>query len=65
MKKKNLKNLNLKKQSIADFTKNELNGGTSLTVYSCVFCPTITCTQGDICDVLISYALDDIRICIE
>ncbi|MGH1387972.1 hypothetical protein [Kordia sp.] len=66
MKKKSLKNLNLKKQSISNLDSGGLKGGTGptvLTCLSCWFCPTVTCTQGDVCDIIISLADD--QLCVE
>lgn len=56
MKKKNLKNLNLKKQAIANFTENEIKGGSAYTVYTVYFCPSRSCTQGVFCEVVYSIA---------
>jgi hypothetical protein len=66
MKKKNLKNLSLKKQSISNLDSHGVKGGTApsiITCLSCWFCPTVTCTEGDVCDVIISLADD--RLCNE
>lgn len=53
MKKKNLKNLQLKKQSISKLNANEINGGTGYSIvtclWSCTSCPTVNCTKDIIC----------------
>ncbi|QHI38978.1 hypothetical protein IMCC3317_43780 [Kordia antarctica] len=58
MKKRNLKNLNLNKKSISNLSKNEVKAGaaasvptlTVLSCWSCLSCPSLTCTEGVICD---------------
>lgn len=50
MKKRNLKNLDLKKQSISNFKIQEIKGGiiptfTIASCWSCLSCPTIDCFE--------------------
>ncbi|MGH1387968.1 hypothetical protein [Kordia sp.] len=57
MKKKEIKNLELKKRSISNLTKKEVNGGvfptiTIVSCWSCLSCPTIDCTEGIVCDII-------------
>jgi hypothetical protein len=58
MKKRSIKNLNLNKKSISNLSKNELKGGTiipTVTIISCIscfVCPTRSCTEGVLCDMI-------------
>lgn len=54
MKKRELKNLDLKKRSISNLNGEKVNGGivtvTVVSCWSCLSCPTIDCTEGVVCD---------------
>ncbi|AXG70318.1 hypothetical protein KORDIASMS9_02557 [Kordia sp. SMS9] len=56
MKKRKLKNLDLKKKSISNLSQKQVQGGavpttvTILSCWSCISCPTIDCTEGVVCD---------------
>jgi hypothetical protein len=57
MKKKEIKNLELKKRSISNLSKKQVNGGvittiTVLSCWSCLSCPTLDCTEGVVCDII-------------
>ncbi|KAB8155318.1 hypothetical protein EZY14_005375 [Kordia sp. TARA_039_SRF] len=56
MKKKTLKNLDLKKRSISNLSGKKVNGGsvtiTAISCWSCLSCPTIDCTEGVVCDII-------------
>jgi hypothetical protein len=56
MKKKTLKNLDLKKRSISNLSEKKVNGGavtlTAISCWSCLSCPTIDCTEGVVCDLI-------------
>lgn len=55
MKKQGIKTLQLNKKSISNLTSQSVKGGTVTTVtyitcWSCVSCPTIDCTEGELCN---------------
>lgn len=53
MKKRALKNLNLKKRSISDLSKEQVHGGATLSYvscWSCISCPSLDCTLEVLCN---------------
>ena len=55
MKKQGIKSLALHKKTISNLTSQSINGGTIITFtvqtcWSCVSCPTIDCSEGEICE---------------
>ncbi len=56
MKKRKLKNLDLKKRSISNLNGKQVKGGviptfTVVSCWSCLSCPTIDCTDGVVCQI--------------
>jgi hypothetical protein len=55
MKKRGIKSLQLHKRSISNLTSQSVKGGTITTItyhscWSCISCPTIDCTEGELCN---------------
>ncbi|WP_430412466.1 class I lanthipeptide [Kordia sp.] len=71
MKKRGIKNLNLNKRSISNLSNKQagkIKGGTITTAtivscWSCLSCPTIDCTEGEICSSLkcLKEVLEDVQ----
>ncbi|WP_298520194.1 class I lanthipeptide [uncultured Kordia sp.] len=64
MKKKSIKNLNLNKKSISKLNSDEIKGGTIVPTgvcWSIISCPSLTCTEGVVCDIIRTEDPLDIR----